>query len=117
MLAFPSKMQYTIDIHLYKKGILCPRNQSVCFSRLFFHAIQSVAPSCLVRMQRERKTQKVMLTCWWIAISAAFVLSASMEEIHQTLSLPVDVFDVTHIEKGSRIEEEIRRTGVTIYER
>lgn len=40
-----------------------------------------------------------------------------MEEIHQTLSLPVDVFDVTHIEKGSRIEEEIRRTGVTIYER
>lgn len=40
-----------------------------------------------------------------------------MEEVRQTLSLPVDVFDVTHIDKNSRIEDEIRRTGVTIYER
>lgn len=40
-----------------------------------------------------------------------------MEAIHQAVGMPVDVFDVTHIEKGSRIEREICATGVTIYEK
>lgn len=39
-----------------------------------------------------------------------------MEAIRQAAGIPVDVFDVTHIEKGSRIEREIQATGVTIYE-
>lgn len=39
-----------------------------------------------------------------------------MEAIRQAAGMPVDVFDVTHIEKGSRIEREIQATGVTIYE-
>ena len=38
-----------------------------------------------------------------------------MEAVHQAVGMPVDVFDVTHIEKGSRIEREIFATGVTIY--
>ncbi len=40
-----------------------------------------------------------------------------MEEIHQTLGMPVDVLDIAHIEKGSRIEREIRSDGVVIYEK
>lgn len=40
-----------------------------------------------------------------------------MEAVHQAVGMPVDVFDVTHIEKGSRIEREICATGVTIYEK
>ncbi len=39
------------------------------------------------------------------------------EAIHQVVERPVDVFDITHIEKDSRIEREIQNTGVTIYER
>lgn len=39
-----------------------------------------------------------------------------MEAVRQAAGMPVDVFDVTHIEKGSRIEREIQATGVTIYE-
>ena len=40
-----------------------------------------------------------------------------MEDIYQAAGMPVDVIDVTHIEKGSPIEPEIHSTGVTIYER
>ena len=40
-----------------------------------------------------------------------------MEAVRQAVGMPVDVFDVTHIEKNSRIEREIRSTGVTIYEK
>lgn len=40
-----------------------------------------------------------------------------MEAVRRAVGMPVDVFDVTHIEKGSRIEREIRSTGVTIYEK
>lgn len=29
----------------------------------------------------------------------------------------VDLFDISHIEKGSRIESEIRETGVLLYEK
>ena len=40
-----------------------------------------------------------------------------MEDICQAAGMPVDVIDVTHIEKGSPIEREIHSTGVTIYEK
>lgn len=39
------------------------------------------------------------------------------EAVRRAVNRPVDVFDVTHIEKNSRIEQEIRETGVTIYDR
>ena len=38
-----------------------------------------------------------------------------VEAIREAVGMPVDVFDVTHIEKGSRIDQEIQATGVTIY--
>ncbi len=40
-----------------------------------------------------------------------------IEAIRRALSLPVDLLDVTHVEKGSPIDREIRSTGVTIYEK
>ena len=40
-----------------------------------------------------------------------------MEAIRSAALLPIDLLDVTHIEKGSRIEREIRETGVVIYEK
>ncbi len=39
-----------------------------------------------------------------------------MEAVHEALSLPVDLMDVSHIETDSRIDREIRATGVKIYE-
>ena len=38
-----------------------------------------------------------------------------MEAARAALLLPVDMMDVTHIEKESRIDREIRETGVVIY--
>ena len=40
-----------------------------------------------------------------------------MEAVCQAVGMPVDVLDVTHIEKGSKIDREISSTGVTIYEK
>lgn len=40
-----------------------------------------------------------------------------MEAVYQAIGMPVDILDVTHIEKGSRIDRELRSTGVTIYEK
>ena len=40
-----------------------------------------------------------------------------MEAVHQAVQMPVDIFDVSHIEPGSMIDHEIRSTGVTIYEK
>ena len=40
-----------------------------------------------------------------------------MEAVRQAVGIPVDIFDVSHIEKGSKIDREIRSTGVTIYEK
>lgn len=40
-----------------------------------------------------------------------------MEEIRSAVDKEVDVFDVTHIEKGSRIEKEIEKTGALLYEK
>lgn len=40
-----------------------------------------------------------------------------MEAVRQAAGMPVDVFDISHIEKDSKIDREIRTTGVTIYEK
>lgn len=40
-----------------------------------------------------------------------------MEAVRQAVGMPVDVFDVSHIEYGSLIDREIQSTGVTIYEK
>ncbi len=39
------------------------------------------------------------------------------EAVRKAVGRPVDVFDVSHIERDSRIDREIRATGVTIYAR
>lgn len=39
-----------------------------------------------------------------------------MEDIREKLQKEVDLIDVTHIDKGSRVEQEINSTGVMIYE-
>lgn len=40
-----------------------------------------------------------------------------VEAIREAAGVPVDVFDVTHINKDSRIDHEIAETGVIIYEK
>ena len=40
-----------------------------------------------------------------------------IEAVRQAAGMPVDVFDVTHIEQGSLIDQEIQAAGVTIYEK
>lgn len=37
------------------------------------------------------------------------------EDIQQVLGIDVDLLDVTHIEAGSQIDQEIKETGVMIY--
>ena len=39
------------------------------------------------------------------------------EAVREAAGMPVDVFDVSHIERGSLIDWEIQATGVTIYEK
>lgn len=40
-----------------------------------------------------------------------------MDDVRQAVGKDVDLFDVTHIEADSRIDREIRETGVTVYEK
>ena len=40
-----------------------------------------------------------------------------VEAIRKAAGMPVDVLDVSHIEQGSQIENEIKSSGVTIYEK
>lgn len=40
-----------------------------------------------------------------------------MDAVRRAVGMPVDILDVTHIEKGSKIDREIISTGVTIYEK
>lgn len=40
-----------------------------------------------------------------------------LEGVASSLSVPVDLIDISQIEKGSPIEMEIQQTGVPIYER
>lgn len=40
-----------------------------------------------------------------------------LDDVQRAVGKDVDLFDVTHIESGSRIDREIRDTGVTVYEK
>ena len=40
-----------------------------------------------------------------------------LDEVQKALGKAVDLFDVRHIEPGSLIDQEIRTTGVTVYEK
>ena len=40
-----------------------------------------------------------------------------IEAVREAAGMPVDVFDVSHIERGALIDREIQATGVTIYEK
>lgn len=40
-----------------------------------------------------------------------------LDDVQRAVGKDVDLFDVTHIEAGSRIDKEIRETGVTVYEK
>ena len=40
-----------------------------------------------------------------------------IEAVREAAGMPVDVFDVSHIERGPLIDREIQATGVTIYEK
>lgn len=39
-----------------------------------------------------------------------------IEDIKEACGMTVDLFDVSHIEAGSKIDKEINSSGVTIYE-
>lgn len=39
-----------------------------------------------------------------------------VEDMYLALNKPVDVFDVSHIIKGSKAEKEIEKTGILIYD-
>lgn len=38
-----------------------------------------------------------------------------LDEVQKAVGKEVDLFDVTHIEPGSPIDQEIQATGVTVY--
>lgn len=40
-----------------------------------------------------------------------------LNDVQTALGKDVDLFDVSHIQPGSRIDREIQETGVTIYEK
>ena len=40
-----------------------------------------------------------------------------MEEVRQAAGMPVDVFDISHIDTGSALDREILASGVVIYEK
>lgn len=39
-----------------------------------------------------------------------------LEDVRQAVNMDVDLFDVSHIEEGSLVDSEIKKTGVVIYE-
>lgn len=40
-----------------------------------------------------------------------------IEAVRREAQMPVDIFDVSHIEQGSKIQQEIEKTGVILYEK
>lgn len=40
-----------------------------------------------------------------------------LDEIQSSLGKDVDLLDIRHIESGSPVDEEIRKTGVVLYEK
>lgn len=39
-----------------------------------------------------------------------------LEDVRSTVDKEVDLFDVTHVEANSEIDDEIKKTGVLLYE-
>ena len=39
------------------------------------------------------------------------------EDVRKALDKDIDIFDVTHIEPNSKIDDEIKSTGVLLYEK
>jgi len=46
-----------------------------------------------------------------------FAFTGLIEELFERLNKPVDIIDIAHIIKGSKIDREIKETGVVIYEK
>jgi len=46
-----------------------------------------------------------------------FAFTGLVEDLFESLKKPVDILDVTHIAKESKIDKEIQQTGVVIYEK
>lgn len=40
-----------------------------------------------------------------------------LDDVQRAVGKDVDLFDVTHIQRDSKIDREIRATGVTVYEK
>lgn len=40
-----------------------------------------------------------------------------VEDLRSSLNKDMDVFDVTHLEEGTTIDTEIKKTGVVLYEK
>ena len=40
-----------------------------------------------------------------------------IEDIRAAVDKDIDIFDITHVEKGSKIDLEIQRTGVLMYDK
>ena len=40
-----------------------------------------------------------------------------LDDVQKAVGKDVDLFDITHIDAGSRIDREIQQTGVTVYEK
>lgn len=40
-----------------------------------------------------------------------------MEAVRKAAHMPVDILDISHIESGSKIQQEIEKTGVILYEK
>lgn len=40
-----------------------------------------------------------------------------LDDVQRAVGKNVDLFDVTHIQPGSKIDSEIQHTGVTVYEK
>ncbi len=39
------------------------------------------------------------------------------EAVRRAAQMPVDILDISHIESGSKIQQEIEKTGVVLYEK
>ena len=46
-----------------------------------------------------------------------FRIVGFLDDVQRAVGKDVDLFDVTHIQAGSKIDREIRDTGVTVYEK
>ncbi|MCL1831820.1 MAG: nucleotidyltransferase domain-containing protein [Oscillospiraceae bacterium] len=46
-----------------------------------------------------------------------FAFTGLLEDLFERINKPIDVIDVSHIAKKSKIAGEIQRTGIVIYEK